>query len=71
MPAIDRVIVGVNDSPRNLPALRYAAALASSHFTPLFLVLAWGAAWRRVRRPGVFIAVAAPGMGEGRPRAAA
>lgn len=43
MAAIDRVIVGVNGSPRNLPALRYAAALnlANSHFTSLFLVLAW------------------------------
>jgi nucleotide-binding universal stress UspA family protein len=41
MPAIHRVITGVSGSPRNLPALRYAAALARGHLAALILVLAW------------------------------
>jgi len=41
MPAICRVIAGVSGSPRGLPALRYAAALARSHSATLIPVLAW------------------------------
>lgn len=41
MPAICRVITGVSGSPRNLPALRWAAALARSHAADLIPVLAW------------------------------
>ena len=41
MLAICRVIIGVSGSPRNLPALRYAAALAHAHAATLISVLAW------------------------------
>jgi nucleotide-binding universal stress UspA family protein len=41
MSAICRVITGVSGSPRNLPALRYAAALARGQGVTLILVLAW------------------------------
>ncbi len=38
---ICRVIVGASGSPRNLLALRYAAALAHAHAATLIPVLAW------------------------------
>lgn len=38
---IRRVITGVSGSPRNLPALRYAAALAHAHGAALTTVLTW------------------------------
>ena len=41
MTAISRVIVGVSGSPGCLPAVRYAAGVASAHQTPLVPVLAW------------------------------
>ena len=41
MSAICRVITGVSGSPRSLPALRYAAALAHDHSATLIPVLAW------------------------------
>jgi nucleotide-binding universal stress UspA family protein len=41
MSAICRVIAGVSGSPRNLPALRYAATLARGQGVTLILVLAW------------------------------
>lgn len=41
MSAICRVITGVSGSPRNLPALRYAAALARGQEATLIPVLAW------------------------------
>jgi nucleotide-binding universal stress UspA family protein len=41
MSAISRVITGVSGSARCLPALRYAAALARSHYAVLVPVLAW------------------------------
>jgi nucleotide-binding universal stress UspA family protein len=41
MSAISRVIAGVNGSPRSLPALRYAAALARGHGAALILLHAW------------------------------
>lgn len=41
MSAICRVITGVSGSPRNLPALRYATALARGHAAMLIPVLAW------------------------------
>jgi len=41
MSAICRVIAGVSGSPRCLPALRYAAALAHGHHVVLVPVLAW------------------------------
>jgi nucleotide-binding universal stress UspA family protein len=41
MSAICRVITGVSGSPRNLPALRYAAALARGHGATLIALLAW------------------------------
>jgi nucleotide-binding universal stress UspA family protein len=39
--AISRVIAGVSGSPRGLPALRYAAALARGHDAALVPVHAW------------------------------
>jgi nucleotide-binding universal stress UspA family protein len=39
--AICRVITGVSGSPRNFPALRYAASLAREQTATLNLVLAW------------------------------
>ena len=39
--AICRVIMGVSGSPRNLPALRYAAALTHAHAATPTPVLAW------------------------------
>ena len=44
MSAIRRVITGVSGSPRDLPALRYAAALAYDQDAPLVVVHAWGPA---------------------------
>jgi nucleotide-binding universal stress UspA family protein len=41
MSAICRVIAGVSGSPRCLPALRYAAALARDHYAVLVPVLSW------------------------------
>jgi nucleotide-binding universal stress UspA family protein len=41
MPGIRRIISGVSGSPRNLPAVRYAAAEARGHAATLILVLAW------------------------------
>jgi nucleotide-binding universal stress UspA family protein len=41
MSDICRVITGVSGSPRNLPALRYAAALARGQDATLIPVLAW------------------------------
>jgi hypothetical protein len=41
MSGICRVITGVSGSPRNLPALRYAAALAHGQDATLIPVLAW------------------------------
>ena len=41
MSAISHVIAGVSGSPRNLPALRYAAALARGHGAALLLRHAW------------------------------
>jgi len=41
MSAICRIITGVSGSPRNLPAVRYAAALARDHAATLILLLAW------------------------------
>ena len=41
MSAISRVIAGVSGSPRCLPALRYAAALAHGHHAVLVPVLTW------------------------------
>ena len=41
MSAICRVITGVSGSPRNLPALRYAAALARGHGATLIPILTW------------------------------
>ena len=41
MSDICRVITGVSGSPRNLPALRYAAALACGDGALLILVLTW------------------------------
>ena len=41
MSDICRVITGVSGSPRNLPALRYAAALARGQDAALIPVLAW------------------------------
>jgi len=41
MSAVCRVIAGVSGSPRNLRALRYAAALARGHDAALILLLAW------------------------------
>jgi nucleotide-binding universal stress UspA family protein len=41
MPAISRVIAGISGSPRNLPTLRCASALACGHAATLILVLAW------------------------------
>lgn len=41
MSAICRLIIGVSGSPRNLPAVRYAATLARNHGATLSLVLAW------------------------------
>ncbi len=41
MSGIGRVVTGVSGSPRNLPALRYAAALARGQDAPLVPVLAW------------------------------
>lgn len=41
MSGICRVITGVSGSPRNLPALRYAAALARGQDATLIPVLAW------------------------------
>ena len=41
MSGICRVITGVSGSPRSLPALRYAAALAHDHSATLIPVLAW------------------------------
>ena len=41
MPGICRVIAGVSGSPRNLPALRYAASLARGQGATLVLALAW------------------------------
>lgn len=41
MSAVCRVITGVSGSPRNLPALRYATALARGHAATLIPVLAW------------------------------
>jgi nucleotide-binding universal stress UspA family protein len=39
--SISRVIVGVSGSPGCLPAVRYAAEVASAYETPLVPVLAW------------------------------
>jgi nucleotide-binding universal stress UspA family protein len=39
--AIIRVIVGVSGSPGCLPAVRFAAGVASAHGTPLLPVVAW------------------------------
>ena len=41
MTSISRVIVGVSGSPGCLPAVRYAAEVASAYETPLVPVLAW------------------------------
>lgn len=41
MSTICRIITGVSGSPRNLPAVRHAAALARGHAATLILVLAW------------------------------
>jgi nucleotide-binding universal stress UspA family protein len=41
MSAISHVIAGVSGSPRNLPALRYAAPLARGHGAALILLHAW------------------------------
>jgi nucleotide-binding universal stress UspA family protein len=41
MSAICRVIAGVSGSPRGLPALRYAAALAHGHHAVLVPLLTW------------------------------
>ena len=41
MSAVCRVITGVSGSPRNLPTLRYATALARGHAATLIPVLAW------------------------------
>jgi nucleotide-binding universal stress UspA family protein len=41
MSAICRVIVGVSGSPRNLPALRRATALARDQGVTLVLIMAW------------------------------
>ena len=41
MSAICRIIAGVSGSPRNLPALRYGAALARDHGAILIPLLAW------------------------------
>ncbi len=41
MSAICRIIAGVSGSPRNLPALRYGAALAREHGAVLIPLLAW------------------------------
>ena len=41
MSAIARVIAGVSGSPRCLPALRYAAAIAGGYHAVLFLVHTW------------------------------
>lgn len=41
MSAMSRVIVGVSASPRNLPALRFSAALARSHDAALVPLLCW------------------------------
>jgi nucleotide-binding universal stress UspA family protein len=41
MSGISHVIAGVSGSPRNLPALRYAAALARGHGAALVLLHSW------------------------------
>jgi nucleotide-binding universal stress UspA family protein len=41
MSAVSRVIAGVSGSPRCLPALRYAAALARDHGAALIPLLVW------------------------------
>jgi nucleotide-binding universal stress UspA family protein len=41
MSAISHVIAGVSESPRSLPALRYAAALARGHGAALIALHSW------------------------------
>ena len=41
MPGVRRIIAGVSGSPRNLPALRYAAELARVYDAAFVPVHAW------------------------------
>jgi nucleotide-binding universal stress UspA family protein len=58
MSALRRVIAGVSGSPRNLPALRYAAALAYDQDATLIPVHAWvpvGGELAYSRHPSIFL----------------